>query len=60
MAIKTYRNLTAAEQEQTYKNYVELCSADPSIIPFDNFNDYHNEQCLLDMDFDAATLECLG
>ena len=58
--VKTYRELSAEEQRKTFDNYQTLCEQHPELIPFASFEEYHNEQCILDMDFDANTLECLG
>lgn len=58
--IKTYRELSVEEQRKTFDDYQDLCKLHPEMIPFTSFEEYDEEQRMLDLDFDADTLECLG
>ena len=58
--IKTYKELTKEERLKTFYNHQELCKTDVCVIPFEDFHDYDCEQMILNMEFDAKTLECLG
>lgn len=58
--IKTYNELTKYERKKTFIAFQELCDLHPEIVPYDDFVEYDKEQSLLDMNFDAETLECLG
>ena len=58
--ITTYRQLTVAERIATFENYQALCEEYEEYTPFANFAEYDAEQEMLDFDFDADTLDCLG
>lgn len=58
--IKEYKELTLKEKIITYNNYQDLCNKYEEFIPFENFEEYDEEQMFLNMDFDSKTLECLG
>lgn len=58
--IKSYRELSLEEKIKTYENYQNLCLEYSECIPYENFNEYDEEQNFLDMDFNENTLECLG
>lgn len=58
--LKTYKQLTAEERMKTYENWQALCEADEDYTPFASFEEYDAEQEMLDLDFCADTLECLG
>lgn len=58
--MKTYKQLTAEERMKTYENWQALCEADEDYTPFASFEEYDAEQEMLDFDFDADTLDCLG
>lgn len=61
MAVKTYRELSAQEQRKTFDNYQSLCEQNPEIMQlFASFEEYDEAQRILDFEFDADTLECLG
>ena len=58
--ITTYRQLTVEERIATFERYQALCEADEDYTPFASFEEYDAEQEMLDFDFDADTLDCLG
>lgn len=57
---KTYNELTLEERIITFNNWQAMAEKDDALKPFEYFEDYDDEQRILDMDFDAETLECLG
>lgn len=57
---KTYRELSAEEKRKTFDNYQGLCETHKEMIQFASFEEYDKEQHILNMEFDADTLECLG
>jgi hypothetical protein len=59
MTTLTYRELTPNQQRVTYQNFVRICKQE-NYTAFGNFEEYHDEQIALDLDFDAETLECIG
>lgn len=59
MKTVTYRQLTPEQQKETYANFVKICKEE-NYMSFGNFEEYHDEQLALDLDFDAETLECIG
>lgn len=60
MKTLTYRQLSAAAQEETFVNWEVICLKHGYYDPEETFESYHEEQLLLDLNFDAETLECLG
>lgn len=60
MKVKTYNELSQAEKKQTFENWQNFCIKENNDGQFESFADYDMEQKILDLDFDAETLECLG
>lgn len=56
---KLYSELTMSERQKTFKNWQALC-LEADIFPYSTFGEYDEEQLLLDLTFDAKTLECIG
>ena len=56
---KTYSELTVSERLITFENWQAIC-LEEDIPQYDNFAEYDKEQLLLDLTFDAKTLECIG
>lgn len=56
---KRYSELTMSERQKTFKTWQARC-LEANIFPYCTFGEYDEEQLLLDLTFDARTLECLG
>ena len=56
---KRYSELTMSERQKTFKNWQALC-LEANVFHYCTFGEYDEEQLLLDLTFDARTLECLG
>ena len=56
---KTYSELTMSERVKTFENWQAIC-LEEDIPPYENFEEYDKEQLLMDLTFDAKTLECIG
>lgn len=56
---KRYSELSMSERQKTFKNWQARC-LEANIFDYCTFGEYDEEQLLLDLNFDARTLECLG
>ena len=56
---KHYGELTIGERLKTFENWQAIC-LEEDIPSYESFEEYDKEQLLLDLMFDAKTLECLG
>ena len=56
---KRYSELTMSERVKTFENWQAICMEE-DIPPYESFDEYDKEQLLLDLTFDAKTLECIG
>lgn len=56
---KRYSELTMGERQKTFKNWQARC-LEANIFYYCTFGEYDEEQLILDLTFDAKTLECLG
>lgn len=58
--IVTYRQLSEEARRITFDKYNALCDDNPEFFRFGSFEEYDDEQELIDMSFDLETLECIG
>ena len=56
----TYRQLALEDRIATFEKYQALCEEYEEYVPFSSFEEYDAEQEMLNFEFDADTLDCLG
>ena len=56
---KRYSELTMSERQKTFKRWQARC-LEAGVFQYISFGEYDEEQLILDLTFDAKTLECIG